>query len=252
MVKLKQTRLKQMLSASMVGAIALIASVSSVQAVLLPPPPPNTAATPLATTTEIAGTVVGDITVPFGIGTNPNNSAYGGTIQSVVVRRTGTAPLLNVGGLDFYYQIKLTGVNPPSADIRAFTLTNFDPFVVDAYVDIGSGVVIGVGGRTQGTQAPYNVGRAPTVVGFSFTDNPQPDASLVPATPNSVWVVLRTNATLFGNGNAGLLDGFADNARILAPIPEPTTLLFGLGLVATAGFSRMRKSRSGEGFAPLA
>jgi len=252
MVKLKQTRLKQMLSASMVGAIALIASVSSVQATLLPPPPPSISAQPLGTATEVAGSVIGDITVPFGIGTNPANSSYGGTIQSVVVRRTGAAPGLAVGGLDFYYQLKLTGVNPPSADIRAFTLTNFDPFIADAFVDIGSGVVIGVGGRTQGTQAPYNVNRAPSTIGFSFQDPPNPDLSLVPANPNSVWIVLRTNATLFGDGRAGLLDGFADNARILAPVPEPTTLLFGLGLVATAGFSRLRKGRSDEGFAPLA
>jgi hypothetical protein len=231
MVKLKHNGLKQLLSASLVGALALIASVGSVQAVLLPPSPTVSPAQPLTGTgTENAGTIIGTLITPFA------NAAFTGNIESVVVRRTSDS------GLDFYYQLRL---GPTATDIRSFTLSPFDPFNVDAFYDSSSPNITSgpLAGRPNGTQFPVEVARTIAGVQFDFK-TAAIDNSLVTARPNSTWVVLRTNATLFGNGNAALLDSISDNARILAPIPEPTTLLFGLGLVGAAGLSRIRKGRA--------
>jgi hypothetical protein len=249
MVKLKQTGLRQLLSASMVGAVALIASISSVQAVLLPPSPTVTA------TTNLVGTAAenpGVIPVGGNIVTAFANPSYSGTIESIVVRRNAASitngATLIAGGLDFYYQIRLNPT-PASADIRAFTLSPYDPFIADAFFDTTVGAY-GAGsplfGEVNGTQNPVLVSRDAAGIKFDFRDFPAVDNSLVPATPLSTWVVLRTNATVFGTGNAALIDGRGDNAAILAPIPEPTTLLFGLGLVGAAGISRIRKVRNSD------
>src|SRR5207249_3312171 len=82
------------------------------------------------------------------------------------------------------------------------------------------------------------------VVGFSY--NPPVSANIQPGQTSYV-LVIGTDATNFGPGNASVIDGGVTTVASFAPVgpaaavPEPASLLlFGGGLVTLAGLRRFQ------------
>lgn len=162
--------------------------------------------------------------------TNISNASYNGTARSAVYS-TST-------GLDFLYQF----TNNASAvnGLERLTAYNFTP--------IGAATVLNVyqtaaafGIFTAGVDAANSADRTTLgVIGFNFAPGGG-DSKINPGT-TSYTEIISTNATAFGPGNFGLLDGIGDNAKAYAPVasvPEPGTYL--LALLGVAGVLWVRR-----------
>ena len=157
-----------------------------------------------------------------------------------------------LGTLDFYYQVARTGAgSAASEEIRSFTVSNFDSYLVDAFVlgtDFdGAGPFLAVNnpalanGTLSGSTTTF--GRSPSgnVLTTEFGING------LTGTENSTTYIFRTNAVDFNNlGFYGIIDGSTLNGRTFQPIgsavPEPGTwamMLLGFGGIGLA----MRRRR---------
>jgi len=165
-----------------------------------------------------------------------------------------------LGTLDFYYQVARTGAgSAANEEIRSFTVSNFDSYLVDAFVlgtDFdGAGPFVAVNNPTLANGTPSGstttFGRSPSgnVLTTEF------GANGLTGTENSTTYIFRTNATDFdSSGFFGIIDGSTLNGRTFQPVgsavPEPGTwamMLLGFGAI---GFS-MRRRRAGS-FLPQA
>lgn len=177
----------------------------------------------------VGGVVVAAATVPFAV-----PGAFSGTLSSQVIAGDASNPL---GGLTFVYQVSNDGVAGPNS-IGRLVLGGFTGFVTDASYEVpATGVAPGLIDR--------NV--AGDTVGFTFIPTPFDPLSgfLVPGA-SSAWLVLQTDAPLYGPQLASIIDGGITSAASWGPtlIPEPTQggLLAAVGL---AGFVLSRRTRRG-------
>ena len=139
-----------------------------------------------------------------------DTAGFKGVVDSLVVRRTATTDALNqpVGGLDFYYQLRVTS-GDPRASVDALTFTDWAPFLVDAGVDHRLGPIVSsdaLNGRNGGTQFPVLFSYQAGTAQFSFTGAGL-DEALTLAEPESRWLVLRTNARSFDTEGSARIDG---------------------------------------------
>lgn len=183
-------------------------------------------ATPLlvnmTTATVDATTALVGATLLASESTDIANSSYSGTARSAVYA-TST-------GLDFVYQF----TNSASSVNGVERLTAFD------FSSVGAATVLNVfqtadafGIFTAGTSVADTADRSALgVIGFNFS--PGGNLKINPGLTSDTEIIA-TQATAYGSGNFGLLDGIGANAAGYAPVasvPEPgawALLLLGVG-----------------------
>lgn len=235
-------------SIAAIAALLLIGAATSANAVLLAPgvTAPAGTASGASTTSEFAGTVVGTATVFIDniYDINPTS-----TITEYVVKRT-------VGGtLDFYFQINSTG-GAYTGLIHQFNANFYAGFTTDVFWD-NSPVVSGnisqagnpLNGFASGSATPDTFGRSAGVgnaVQFFFPDTPvNGGTGALMAGQKSKWLVIRTNATNAGGGMVAVINGLSQNLTMLGPVPEPGSVIFGLGVLGVMGTRVIRRRNSG-------
>lgn len=168
---------------------------------------------------------------------------YSGLLDSIVMLDSGT------GFLNFLYQVtndatsgdELTQVRV--SDFMGIGSAGFGNAAVDVgFIDGVSLAAAGISGapvKPIGTNSPVSFTRTTngTRINANFSG-----IGLAPGEVSS-WLVVRTNATteMVRVGLGSVVDGLQSNlVPILAPVPEPTTALFGgaLGLLCVAGRRR--------------
>jgi hypothetical protein len=223
-------------------------------------------------TTGLTGTVIASQSQAW-VGTLPNANTYQGVLRSMVVD-TGA-------GYDFYYQVINTSLGPISGGndifriaIPGYSLTDpLNPVDATYRTDGLAGLTLDALSTTWlGTDISNNAGggqvfsadRDPALDtadffggGAAFDFDPSQFVNLNPGGPTTApdnidvgersnWLVLRTNYTSFnvvdsavqsGGGGVGLASTFA-------PIPEPSTVLFGLAMFGICAGGRIRKART--------
>jgi len=265
-------------SKAWVGAVAGILSltVTAVTQAAFVPVPNSTNEIPgaalTAGTAPVAGTVVAFGATPFtslpGLGFT--GSPTTGTLRSMVVNN-------GLGGLDFYYQVLNTSASAINSgnDIFRFVGKGFDGAVTSATYIAGNPLsLLNTAVIPAGTLAAWNAsatGTTPlggsafsadrdpalagvTGVGFDFDSShfvnlgvpggPTTAPGNVDSGQISDWLVVRTNSTVF-QGSTAEIDGGAGasfNVADFAPIPEPTTVVFGLAM-AGACLNSIRHNR---------
>ena len=255
--------------------VASLLVVSSAQAAFVSVAP-NTPESPGvllgAGTSGLTGTVVDSMSNNF-VGSVSGNSVTG-TLRSMVVN-TGS-------GYDFYYQVintSSTGLNAGD-DIFRLAIPGYaqGAFTVDAtWLNDGVTTISGLTGvpvAFTSTLTPnkgaagsvYSADRDPALNSAEFNGGgaafyfdstqffnlnvpggPTTAPSNIDAGENSSWLVLRTNyndytqtgvvSVLSSGGGTGQVGAFA-------PIPEPSTVLFGLAMISVCANSRLRKNRA--------
>ena len=179
-----------------------------------------------------AGTLLASLTAPFVTSTGSDS----GTIISAVFKEPG-------GTLDFYYQVMIgvTSTNCGMAgELACDALSReTDTSFIGFHTALGfrtDGASLPGGVFVNGSVAPVNGNRSPSgnVVGFNFF--PGILSEIQPGQTSDV-LVISTDATSFGPGNASVLDGGFSTVASFAPtgvpkaVPEPgTVLLLGAGL----------------------
>lgn len=190
------------------------------------------ALTPIGGTTwadrpELAGTVIVDDLISFTGKDALGNIYYTGILQTRIVRETVA------GTLDFYYRIRDLLPGPSYTDgITRLSTTDFAGFATDVDWRIDG----------LGSVSPVIADRSSSGSKVSFTFYP---GTLMPGT-ESMFMFIKTNATHYGIGSTVLIDGgiasIKTYAPIVAPVPEPSTLLLlGSGLLGLGLFGRKMK-----------
>jgi hypothetical protein len=167
-----------------------------------------------------AGPVLGDTgLMPF---------SFGSPLSSGTVREAVIADSMNpfgAGDLTFVYQVTdITG------DVARLSGSDYTGWLTDVGVSPGHAPFV------AGAVSPATISRTAdgSVVGFNFSP------TLVGAT--SLQLLIRTNATTFGSGSIGVIDGGGLTLVGFAPAPEPAYAglllggLFGLGLLVARRF----------------
>ncbi|MGE5465782.1 MAG: PEP-CTERM sorting domain-containing protein [Methanocella sp.] len=174
---------------------------------------------------------------------------WSGTFRTAVV----DGPEAGVN-LDFYYQIsnassstdalaRLTGSDFPSGFTTNLQQTNAAVSLTGAG-SIGS-IAFVAGQQTAASGDRGTIG----TVGFNFFPGTSGTGKIDPGESSSI-LIIRTNATTFGSGFTGIINGTATTVTsfmptgqppIVGPIPEPGTLaLLASGLLAAGGVARRR------------
>jgi hypothetical protein len=215
---------------AIVAGLALSAATS--QAIFLPPGGLNIPAPP-------TDTGVGSVLQPLGFLSSPYASGgLSGTLRSWVVLGDISNPF---GGLSFYYQLVTTG----SQFTEHVSLNGFGTsLLIDVQTGIPAGFPFGLPGGSLPTGADRSFFDGGNVVTFDY-----PAFSAVAPGSHSSVMVVNTAYTLFAQNTAGVIDGTATSARILAPfapVPEPTTIVAGVLLLLPLGASAIRILRKGS------
>ena len=157
-----------------------------------------------------------------------------GTIESAVYHDAD-------GGLDFYYQV--TSDASSSTGLVLLTANSFLGFSTSLATMLNGSTLTGTT-FIDGTFVPASGDSDAngSVIGFSFSP-PFITNEIAPGT-SSVVMIISTDATKFGMGNASVIDGGAATVQAFQPtssstVPEPTTFaLLGLGLLGFVGLRR--------------
>ena len=222
------------------ASMMLIGVVSSANAVLLAPggTSPN-----VASPTEPASVFVTSVTANI-TGIPDVNPAS--TITERIYRQPG-------GTLDFYYQLTLApGTATFNGLIHQFNANFYQGFTTDVVWDNSpsvAGVITQVGNPLNafpsGTAIPDTFARSNSgnAIQFNFPDPPVSFGGTgpIPQGATSKWLIVRTNATQFGPGVGGVINGITQNFPLLGPIPEPGSLIFGLGILGAMGTRNIRR-----------
>ena len=192
-------------------------------------------------TASSPGTLLSSLISPFSFSTT--GGVTSGTVFSAVFQNAS-------GTLDFYYQIRNNG-SSATALSREFdgSFTGFGTAV--AFRLDGSSLPGGI--FTNGTDLNITAdrGASGTTIGFNFVSAPP---GIAPGITSAV-LVISTDATSFGAGNVGVLDGGSQTVTSFAPTsapiggtPEPSSvILMSSGLVGFAiALRRFRERRSGN------
>ena len=186
-------------------------------------------------------------------GTLLASQSFTGTANTFAATFNQAVYLNTLGTLDFYYQVIRTGAGLASSnEISAFTVANFDSYLVDGFANAldpdGSGAFVAANnpalanGTLSGSTTTF--GRSPdgNVLTTDF------GANGLTGTENSATYIFRTNATAYNNlGFFGVIDGSTLQGRTYMPtsaVPEPATwamMLVGFGAV---GFGMRRRRNS--------
>lgn len=181
---------------------------------------------------------------------NVSTAHWTGTFRTAVV----DGPEAGVN-LDFYYQI--TNASSSTDALGRLTGSDFFPngFTTNLVQTAAATNLTGTGGVgnisfAAGTQAASSGDRGNLgVVGFNFLPGSGGTGKIDPG-ETSFTLIVRTNATQWGPGFTGLINGTATTVAsfapagqppIVGPIPEPGTLaLLASGLLAAGGVARRR------------
>lgn len=153
-------------------------------------------------------------------------SGVAGTVTTWVV---ANSPGNTLGGLSFYYQISDTGTEP----VGGFTASDFG-IIPGSPVDVAT-VSGPFDGSVTGGQIPILANRgagAGSSVRFFFS-------GINPGSSSAV-LIINTAYTQFGAGSGGILDSSTADVAILAPVPEPATLMAASLLLLPLGVSALR------------
>ena len=199
------------------GLALLTLLIGNAQAVLLAP-----GGTVVPVSADAAGSLLADTgLMAFSFGT----PLVTGTVRELVV--ADTLNPFGSGDLTFIYQ-----VSDATGDVGRLTGSSFAGWLTDVSVFTGHPPLV------AGSASPITIDRtigAGDVVGFNFSPKLFPgDTSLA--------LLIRTNATTFGAGSIGVIDGGGTTLVGFAPAPEPAYAglllggLFGLGLLVARRF----------------
>ena len=201
-------------SAILIAAVASVLSLSAtahaaflaVGATLFPAP---------AEPDPTGGVVVAFLAAPF------NGGNYTGVLTSTVIAGDPSNPF---GGLTFTYQMTN---DPTSVNVESrLTVNGYTSGPTIWLTDASYQVPL------TGIQPGYIDRLSADVVGFSFPAPPL-GVGQIPPGAQSTLLVVQTNAPLFKDSFASVIDGTIAMAPTFAPNPEPTTLaLLGLGGLA--------------------
>jgi hypothetical protein len=171
---------------------------------------------------------------------------FAATFRSAVYRNS-------LGTLDFYYQVLRTGKGSAKAkndqEIKRFTISAFDGFKVEAFVSSadpdGAGQFKIVNNPTPAGGSTTLVSRdvAGEVIDVNFWGTGKNGLT---GTENSATYIFRTNATRYGEGTFGVINGSTLSGTTFAPtVPEPATWAMMIGGFALAG-SALRRRPAGR------
>jgi len=144
------------------------------------------------------------------------------------------------GDLDFVYQVQNSATSPDA--IARISAIDFTGWMTDVgYTATGADL-----GFQDGEIAPELVDRVGSgdVVGFSFS---APVINLVTPGDSSTVLIIKTNASNWGNGSASVIDGGVVTLEAFEPtgshtVPEPNlATLLCIGLVALVGMRQFAR-----------
>jgi hypothetical protein len=154
-----------------------------------------------------------------------------------------------LGGLDFYYQVVNQSVDTFD-DIYRVEIAGYGTgqFTVDAAFSATLPVANPFSGSITPSVGQTSVYSADRVLNLpQFTDPVNFDFDATAGGPDEVqegetsnWLVVRTNQTAFTPSYAGINGGSFALASTFAPIPEPSTVLFGLAMFGMCVGGRFR------------
>jgi len=224
-------------------ALCLLTMPATAQATTLIAGGSVTPADATATYTTAGGSIAAQGTFTLtGVDQLTGNTLWTATVREVVYRTAA-------GTLDFQYQ--LTDSSSSTDTIHRMVLRNYGGYSTDVSYVNANAVTLGVGGSLNGlgfatgAAAPTHADRD-TSPGSTIGFDANGSAWVAPNSTSSVMVI-HTNATTFGTGSIGLIDGVTvTNFTAFSPTPEPGSIvllagcLSGLGL--NVGLRRFRKT----------
>ncbi len=158
---------------------------------------------------------------------------FSGFLNTYVINEGVANPL---GGYTFFYEVD-NDINGNPAILQEINFVQFSGFSTSPIVDADfSTTPLLSGGFAFPTDVDSTIDG--NTVAF-FYNNPTD-----PIAPGDVsaWMFIRTSTTTVNFNTADLIGAGQASAGILAPVPEPTTVLFGLALVGVMGLGRRRRS----------
>ncbi len=237
--------------ATLLGAITVIAASASQAALLLPGTAEGGLSVPVVAPS--GGTVLKEASSSF-------TDTFGatGTLRTIVVQTAGVG-----SPLDFYYQVvntTPTAAVSPGGDEQIYrvAIQNGFPLLTTTNVDQTSTLTLAGLTGTYATGASlkpaltadrdFGAGQIGSV-GFDFPTQaaiPFSSGANIAFLQNSDFLVVHTNATTFASVTGNVLTNGAGQNLVstFAPIPEPSSILFGLGMFGVALTNRSKRRAS--------